>query len=78
MGREVLELLNDRAERLEREAENRGLARGMKQGMRQGMRKGAADLAELLMELGVSEDLVGKAMETLQEKREREASVEEE
>lgn len=90
MGGEVLELLNDRAERLEREAESRGLAWGMQRGMEEGLEKGlekgleeglekgANDLAELLKELGVSEELVDKAMEALRDKREREASVEEE
>lgn len=74
MGGEVLELLNDRAERLEREAETRGLAKGMQQGLEQG----TIDLAELLKEQGVSEELVNKAVEILRQKREREASIEEE
>ena len=82
MGGEVLELLNDRAERLEREAESRGLERGMKQGMKQGMKdgleQGASELADLLKELGVGEEVLDEAMSALRKKREQDALVKEE
>ena len=45
MGGEVLELLTDRlerAERLEREAEARGLERGIEQGIERGIEQGIA------------------------------------
>ena len=90
MGGEVLELLNDRAERLEREAESRGLEQGIKrgieqgieqgmeQGIAQGVERGASDLAELLKDLGVGKEVIDEAMQTLRDKRKQEASVEEE
>jgi flagellar biosynthesis/type III secretory pathway protein FliH len=82
MGGEVLELLNDRAERLEREAESRGLerglAQGLAQGLEQGLEQGASDLADLLKELGVGEEVIDKAMSALHEKRAQAASVKEE
>ena len=40
MGGEVLELWRERAERLEREAEARGIAQGMEQGLEQGLEQG--------------------------------------
>ena len=66
MGGEVLELLNDKAERWKREAEQHGLERG------------ASELAELLKELGVGEVVINDAMKMLREKREQATSVEEE
>ena len=75
MGGEVLELLNDRAERLAREAKEQGLADGMKQGMEQGMEQGASDLAELLRARGVEEGLIEEAMTALRERRAQEASA---
>lgn len=86
MGGEVLELLNDRAERLEREAESRGLERGLKrglergleQGLERGLEQGASDLADLLKELGVGEEVIDEAMSALHEKRAQAASVKEE
>ena len=76
MGGEVLELLNDRAERMAREAEERGLADGMKRGMERGMEQGASDLAELLRARGVEEDLIEEAMATLRERKAQEAVTE--
>ncbi|MDO4807435.1 MAG: hypothetical protein Q4A07_09305 [Coriobacteriales bacterium] len=70
MGGEVLELLNDKAERWKREAEKRGL--------KQGLEQGASELAELLKGLGVGEVVINDAMEMLREKREQAASVKEE
>lgn len=67
MGGEVLELLNDRAERMAREAEERGLADGMKQG--------ASNLAELLRARGVEEDLIEEAMAALRERQAQEAAA---
>jgi hypothetical protein len=78
MGGEVLELLNDRAERLEREAESRGLERGLKRGIEQGIEQGASDLADLLKGLGVGEEVINDAMSALREKRAQVASVKEE
>ena len=79
MGGEVLELLNDRAERMAREAEERGLADGMKRGMErgleQGMKQGASDLAELLRARGVEEDLIEEAMAALRERQAQEAAA---
>ena len=74
MGGEVLELLNDRAKRLEREAEERGLA----QGIAQGIELGTSNLVARLKELGVDEGIIDEAMETLREKEELASSVEEE
>ena len=76
MGGEVLELLNDRAERMAREAEERGLADGMRQGLEQGLEQGASDLAELLRARGVEEDLIEEAMAALRERQAQEAAVE--
>ena len=79
MGGEVLELLNDRAERMAREAEERGLAdgmkRGMERGMEQGLERGASDLAELLRARGVEEDLIEEAMAALRERQAQEAAA---
>ena len=72
MGGEVLELLNDRAERMAREAEERGLADGMERGME----RGASDLAELLRARGVEEDLIEEAMAALRERKAQEAAAE--
>ena len=86
MGGEVLELLNDRAKRLEHEAEDRGLAlglqqgmeQGLQQGMEQGMEQGASDLANLLKGLGIEEEILDQAIEALRENRKKPVSVEEE
>ena len=90
MGGEVLELLNDRAKRLEHEAEDRGLAlglqqgmeqglqQGMEQGIEQGMEQGASDLANLLKGLGIEEEILDQAIEALRENRKQPVSVEEE
>jgi len=78
MGGEVLELLNDRAKRLEREAEERGLAQGMAQGIAQGIELGTSNLVARLKELGVDEGIIDEAMEILREKEDLASSVEEE
>ena len=57
MGGEVLELLNDKAERLQREAEDRG--------MRKGREEGIAELLKL-RDLGVDESLVAAAVAALE------------
>lgn len=69
MGGEVLELLNDRAERLEREARQEGLKRGLEQGMEQGLEQGMAALAEQLRSRGVSDDLIAQAIEGAKSQR---------
>ena len=51
MGGEVLELMHERAERLAREAEQRGLEQGR------------ADMADRLRELGVDESVIAQALE---------------
>ena len=67
MGGEVLELMRERAERLEREAEARGIERGEKigieNGIEEGIEQGRNDLADKLRGLGVDEALLRKALE---------------
>ena len=53
MGGEVLELMNDRAARLEREAEKRGLEEGLEQGIEQGTQQGLEKGLEKGRELGI-------------------------
>lgn len=83
MGGEVLELLNDRAERLEREAEARGIERGIQQGIErgieqgiqqgiqqgidQGKKQGIDSLVAELMERGVDEGLIREAVFALKQ-----------
>ena len=50
MGGEVLELMRDRAERLEREAEVRGIEQGIEQG--------ASEMSSLLRERGIDPALL--------------------
>ena len=61
MGGEVLELLNDRAKRLEKEAEARGielgLERGIEQGIEQGLEQGLEQGIERGRELGVEQGI---------------------
>ena len=57
MGGEVLELLNDRAQRLEREAEQRGIEQGIEQGV--------TSLSEKLERLGVDASLIQEAVAEL-------------
>ena len=68
MGGEVLELLNDRAERMAREAKE--------QGVKQGVKQGASVLAELLRARGVEDSLIEEAMADFRERQEREAAAE--
>lgn len=70
MGGEVLELLHERAERLEREALaegiqqgiEQGIERGIEQGIEQGIERGEADLMAQLKERGVDESVVAEAL----------------
>ena len=83
MGGEVLELLNDRAARLEREAREEGLKQGRElglelgleqgreQGREQGLEQGLAGLAEQLRERGVSEDLLADAIAAVHKSNEK-------
>ena len=68
MGGEVLELMNDRAERLEREARTEGLElgleQGIEQGLEQGLEQGVAALNQL-REKGVDPALIDEAIESL-------------
>ena len=66
MGGEVLELINDRAERLEREAEARGIEMGIEQGIEQGI----DSLANQLKKQGVDESLIDKAIDALRSENE--------
>ena len=52
MGGEVLELWSERAERLEREAEARGLEQGLEQGREQGLEQGLEQGREQGLEQG--------------------------
>lgn len=73
MGGEVLELINDRAERLEREAEARGLEigiergieQGIEQGIERGIEQGIDDLAAQLRKQGVDDAVIGAAVDAL-------------
>ena len=58
MGGEILELMHERAARLEREA----LAEGVKQGIEQGIEQGETDLMAQLKERGVDESVVAEAL----------------
>ena len=62
MGVEILELLNERAERLEREARSEGIKAGIKQGIEQGIEQGEVDLMTQLKERGVDESVVAEAL----------------
>ena len=62
MGGEVLELLNERAERLEREAHAEGIKQGIEQGIEQDIEQGEVDLIAQLKERGVDESLVAEAL----------------
>ena len=65
MGGEVLELMHERAKRLEREAEARGIEQGIERGIEQGTIQGARDLAGLLGEQGVDPEILRSALEQL-------------
>lgn len=70
MGGEVLELLNDRAARMEREAREQGFQRGVEQGIEQGIEQGEAqgseravrELSAQLSALGVERSLIDRAV----------------
>ena len=66
MGGEVLELLNERAARLEREARKQGIERGIEQGREQALQS----LTDQLRERGVSEELLADAMTAVRKERE--------
>lgn len=78
MGGEVLELLNERAKRLEREAEERGYRdgiiqgekQGIEQGIVQGIEQGIDGLVAELTERGVDENLIREAILALKQSRE--------
>ena len=53
MGGEVLELMRERAERLEREAEERGIEKGIEKGIEQGIEKGIEQGIEQGIEKGI-------------------------
>ena len=63
MGGEVLELWRERAERLEREAEARGIE--------QGIERGVDGLASKLRELGIDEELLNEAVSSLEAERKK-------
>lgn len=81
MGGEVLELWRERAERLEREAEARGLAQGIEQGIErgieqgieqgigQGIEQGVDGLAAKLRTLGIDEKMLDEAISSLKAER---------
>lgn len=79
MGGEVLELWRERAERLEREAEARGIEqglkqgieRGLKQGVDQGIEQGVDDLATRLRNLGIDEKMLNEAISSLKAERDK-------
>ena len=77
MGGEVLELWPERAERLEREAEARGIEQGIQQGLEQGIEQGVRQgieqgveqgvdvLATKLRELGIDEKMLDEAVSSI-------------
>ena len=73
MGGEVLELWPERAERLEREAEargieqgiQRGIQQGLEQGIEQGVEQGVDGLAAKLRELGIDEKMLDEAVSSI-------------
>ena len=83
MGGEVLELWRERAERLEREAEARGIERGIEQGLEQGLEqgieqgiergieRGVDDLATRLRNLGIDEKMLNEAISSLKAERDK-------
>ena len=83
MGGEVLELWRERAERLEREAEARGIERGLEQGIEQGIERGIEQgieagieqgvdgLAAKLRELGIDEKMLGEAISSMKAERDK-------
>lgn len=79
MGGEVLELWRERAERLEREAEARGIEQGLKQGIErgleqgveQGIEQGVDDLATRLRNLGIDEKMLNEAISSLKAERDK-------
>ena len=62
MGGEVLELLHERAERLEREALDRGLEQGLEQGLEEGLEGGLSGLAARLKERGIDAAAIDEEM----------------
>ena len=78
MGGEVLELLNDRAARLEREAREqgieegreigiqqgieKGIEKGIEQGIEQGKAQGIDELATELHKRGIDQELIDEAV----------------
>jgi flagellar biosynthesis/type III secretory pathway protein FliH len=83
MGGEVLELWRERAERLEREAEARGIERGIEQGIERGIEQGIEQgieagieqgvdgLAAKLRELGIDEQMLGEAISSMKAERDK-------
>lgn len=65
MGGEVLELMRERAARLEREAETRGIELGIEQGIEQGQERGIKTLSEELRAQGVDGALIEAAIATI-------------
>lgn len=66
MGGEVLELMDERAERMEREARERGLEEGREEGRAEGRAEGReealGEFSKRLLELGVSEEVIAEAV----------------
>ena len=65
MGGEILELMHERAERLEREAEQRGIEQGLEQGLEQGVDA----LSNILRECGVDKAIIEEAAKAALEGR---------
>lgn len=92
MGGEVLELMNDRAERLAREAKDQGykdgiklgvqqgieqgIEQGVQQGIEQGIEQGIDGIASQLKERGVDDSLVEAAIKAFYETRKAQESPE--
>ncbi|MBR3315515.1 MAG: hypothetical protein IKG18_15410 [Atopobiaceae bacterium] len=72
MGGQVLELLNDRAERLEREAREEG----RKEGRKEGREEGVQSLATQLKERGIDEQIIAEAIASLTPEEEPEEADE--
>ena len=63
MGGEVLELMGERAVRLEREAKQKGIKEGIERGIEQGIEQGIERMAAQLEGQGMSKDAIARIVE---------------
>ncbi len=62
MGGEVLELLNDRAERMKREGVEQGRVEGRVEGRKEGREQRSQEIAARMAELGYSQQAIDEVL----------------